>query len=777
MTVPNTAIRSGPFFPNGSTVSFPFTFRALDKDDVQVFRLAPDGSVLYLSDALFDVALTVNGGSVLFATAPIAGDPLYIGLDPAFSQEISFENEGAFLPEVLTEALDRGAQRSLWLRDRAIRSVVAAPGDAGFQLPSRAVLQGRGAKVLGTDPSTGGLTLLDRSLFKGDVGGNVMSIGAFVDASGMNIPPEAEVVQTSRFKEFGSRPSLYFAFPGLTLDQFGGKSRFADDKGRVFALVASDSVALDQLGPLVQNDGTPTNVATLVQTALQVLPRTSPPGFTGRGVGEIIVPKANWRVASTVDLSFLHGGALAGCGPFASNFNNVTNGGTMFLLKTTSMAKVSDLSITDSASIGRVFKIDGTGGGGPFLFERINSTGRGTFIENTGVGYDPGNGDKGLVYGCDIGHDVFYDQARNNQAIGWFFFNNGCGSYDTHFLLGGAGQTHINTHTGDISGSLMRFPESSGNPGLGDYPNTVQVTNSKFEFDIKTVAGVVYDQRLLIDASQSKSVANNGPQGYIPRSNFDVSFTDVWYTGGRRTPGSLPDGTPGTQEDRDNHVIVRIGADGQGTAATRVRQVGGWIEGAIVYNSSDLGTVNKRWSFGNAMRAPKPEKVQLLGPGFHPLMEWRANENVPVDQYRGGQSFVGTIEAEKAFLWRQVADMIVDTRVAGATAFPDGTYGWNVTLGGFAPGSTVTGLELLVVDDGGTATGVNLYTDNTFSTVIGFGDAPGGSDGLVPIIMYDPSKRYKVKADGNVYIRVIKGAQNRYARGAVVIRYFPYGGK
>ena len=130
MTVPNTTIRNGPYYPNGATVAFPFTFRAIEKDDVQVIRVAADGSVTYLSSALFNVTLTTNGGTATFVVPPLAGDPLYVQLDPAFSQEISFENEGAFLPEVITEALDRGAQRSLWLRERILSVVPDALASA-----------------------------------------------------------------------------------------------------------------------------------------------------------------------------------------------------------------------------------------------------------------------------------------------------------------------------------------------------------------------------------------------------------------------------------------------------------------------------------------------------------------------------------------------------------------------------------------------------------------------------------------------------------------------
>ncbi len=136
MTVPNTIVRNGPYYPNGVTTAFPFTFRAIEKDDVQVIRIDANGVETVVSNALFDVNLTANGGSAVFAAAPAAGDPLYVQLDPLFAQNISFENEGAFLPEVMTEALDRGAQRALYLRDQILRApLLPLRGNASGQFP------------------------------------------------------------------------------------------------------------------------------------------------------------------------------------------------------------------------------------------------------------------------------------------------------------------------------------------------------------------------------------------------------------------------------------------------------------------------------------------------------------------------------------------------------------------------------------------------------------------------------------------------------------------
>lgn len=214
MTVPNTNTRNGPYYPNGVTSAFPFTFRALAKDDVQVIRIAADGTAVVLSNALFDVTLTDNGGSAVFASAPLAGDPLYVQLDPAFSQDISFENEGAFLPEVITEALDRSAQRSLWLRDLLSRALVLPVGEAGATLV-RAALR-TGGKVLGFNASTGALEVQSGSSFKGDPGGNVMAIGLFTAAGGLAIPSGTNIVRTSGCVSVGIGDATFACDPLVT---------------------------------------------------------------------------------------------------------------------------------------------------------------------------------------------------------------------------------------------------------------------------------------------------------------------------------------------------------------------------------------------------------------------------------------------------------------------------------------------------------------------------------------------------------------------------------
>lgn len=215
MTVPNTSVRSGPYYPNGVTKAFPFNFRALDKSDVQVVRVSADGSVTYLGEALFDVLLTDGGGSAIFSSAPLAGDPLYVQLDPTFEQGISIENESAFLPEVITEALDRAAQRAIFLRDVISRAPVLPVGEQAPPLPGAAFRTG--GKVLGFNPATGDPEVQGASAFKGDPGGNTMAIGTFSVASTLTIPVGTDRVATSGYSAVGDGGEAnYVADPAVT---------------------------------------------------------------------------------------------------------------------------------------------------------------------------------------------------------------------------------------------------------------------------------------------------------------------------------------------------------------------------------------------------------------------------------------------------------------------------------------------------------------------------------------------------------------------------------
>lgn len=141
MTVATTIDASGPYYPNGATVAFPFLFDAGSIDDVEVVIVAADGSETTVSSALYTVTLAggdAAGGTVTYAAAPAAlavGSALWVVLSPSFEQMIGFVDEGAFNQSMLNPMADEGARRSIWLRSRLGRALLSPYGEAGIQLP------------------------------------------------------------------------------------------------------------------------------------------------------------------------------------------------------------------------------------------------------------------------------------------------------------------------------------------------------------------------------------------------------------------------------------------------------------------------------------------------------------------------------------------------------------------------------------------------------------------------------------------------------------------
>lgn len=128
MTVPTTSAFTGPYYPNGVTVDYPFSFKVNATDEVSVFYIEADGSETIVPSGDYTVILSTNennpGGTVT-TQAPLpdsGGKPLYIALDPDFTQSTKFEDEGAFNQSILNPTFDAGALRSIWLRSRLLRA-------------------------------------------------------------------------------------------------------------------------------------------------------------------------------------------------------------------------------------------------------------------------------------------------------------------------------------------------------------------------------------------------------------------------------------------------------------------------------------------------------------------------------------------------------------------------------------------------------------------------------------------------------------------------------
>jgi len=120
MTVSATNVLNGPYAANGVTTAFPFTFAAAAAGEVAVLA---DGAAI--SPWLYSVALAGAGGTITFDAAPADGAEIVILSLPGFGQGLALVNNGAFLPEAIEAAFDRGVIRDLYLKARV--DAVAPP--------------------------------------------------------------------------------------------------------------------------------------------------------------------------------------------------------------------------------------------------------------------------------------------------------------------------------------------------------------------------------------------------------------------------------------------------------------------------------------------------------------------------------------------------------------------------------------------------------------------------------------------------------------------------
>lgn len=498
------------------------------------------------------------------------------------------------------------------------------------------------------------------------------------------------------------------------------------------------------------------------------------------GIGKIVMPKGGYNF---LPLSFGQynqvGMEIEGDSPFATTAAFNITSGAAFLFRTYSALNIHDFYVKNTSptpGTSVAINLDGTGGGENLTLKRLNLEGFHTAIRTNGQGTNPGNGDKTLVEQVTMSTTVGFDQTRNNQAYGWTFLNTTAGCENTHFLMSGAGETLIVNHVGDIHDSFMKLPESSGNPGSGVgtsnyFGQRITAMSTKLEYSAPSSSD---GQRRLIDARESVKSTDSGG------SNCDIVLREVSIASGTNWP------------DPATNTIIEVGNATSGSDSIRIKQEGGTIEGRIKVGSVQYGGNNRRWSFRDAVRAPNPETVSFLGEGNHYLMEWRANENVPIDQYRGGQGYTGSIDAQKAFLWRQDGKALINTGITNTDY--SGRKGGQFAIPGFPGKMTATGLAVFINENvSNTDTLVEWFsaavpdangvwqsstTNGSVTTQHKIGQAliPGSARGLVPVVMNDATK-WQTLSSGQLLVRLTKpGFDDNGTQGHLVLFYFPYMG-
>ena len=175
MTVTSTLTRK-EFIGTGVATEF-------DLSPMRVFsaaelRVTVNGAVL----PSFTFVADGNGsGEVLITPAPANLATIVIEANPAFTQQIDFENEGPYLPETQNEGLDRSVARDLLLKAGVDRSVRVASGSAPINPvtpePGKFLTWGPGGQVVNSS-GTGGADGALRADLAGAGGAALVGYGA-----------------------------------------------------------------------------------------------------------------------------------------------------------------------------------------------------------------------------------------------------------------------------------------------------------------------------------------------------------------------------------------------------------------------------------------------------------------------------------------------------------------------------------------------------------------------------------------------------------------------
>lgn len=134
MAVSTTDTYSGPYVANGVTVEFPFTFKAVSRDDVGVFIRDAAGNDTVVSDSDYSVTLVAEGGTVTMLSPPSTGS-IFVFSEPSFLQPVNFASGQPFLPSVVNDVNDRDVVRALYLKreiDRAPKVPIGGGAEGKF---------------------------------------------------------------------------------------------------------------------------------------------------------------------------------------------------------------------------------------------------------------------------------------------------------------------------------------------------------------------------------------------------------------------------------------------------------------------------------------------------------------------------------------------------------------------------------------------------------------------------------------------------------------------
>ncbi|MBQ9501784.1 MAG: hypothetical protein IJU70_06485 [Lentisphaeria bacterium] len=114
--------KAGPYVADGGQRVFPFGFRVLDPTHITVY--ANDSPV---PEGDYSVNLTDDGGNVNFVRAPAAGDMIAIIRNVPPTQETDLQDNTAFLPQVIEDALDKLTMLVQQMKETLTRTLTVPP--------------------------------------------------------------------------------------------------------------------------------------------------------------------------------------------------------------------------------------------------------------------------------------------------------------------------------------------------------------------------------------------------------------------------------------------------------------------------------------------------------------------------------------------------------------------------------------------------------------------------------------------------------------------------
>jgi len=228
----------------------PVPFQFFGKEELTVLLRDADGVEVVPS------GYVITGGDGATGTVSFVGSTLgrtiVIRGRTTIAQQSAIPEGGKFPTRTVERGFDRGIaiaqEQQDQIEDTAGRAFLAPPGERGFQLPVKAARRGR-TLLLGST-SEGALALLDGSLFKGNPGGNVLSVGPALALPDMDIDNGVNVVIVDGYATSADGGSgVWQVLPGeAPIDMVETRARKRTANNRVTRIPTDEPVSLSRFG-------------------------------------------------------------------------------------------------------------------------------------------------------------------------------------------------------------------------------------------------------------------------------------------------------------------------------------------------------------------------------------------------------------------------------------------------------------------------------------------------------------------------------------------------